>query len=243
VTSGFAAEQGGDRRREFRRMLIASGIGHGVLLMGLLVSVPGSRSFVSPSVIHVDLIAPPAASRAARPAAVAKPAPKPVQKQVVLPEKPSLPKPKPAAAKREEVVIEPKVAEDKSLDDLLAEFRAEQGEPAPSEKVAAQPPVAVPGGAGIPVSAEVLAWIHRVKLRVTGAWIVPAGFRRQSLRTEVVVSIDASGIVRGAPRIVRRSGNPWYDEGVVRGIEKASPLPAPPEPGEWTFIFASDESY
>ena len=32
------------------------------------------------------------------------------------------------------------------------------------------------------------------------------------------------------PEVVRRSGNPWFDEGVVRAIEKASPLPPPPRP-------------
>jgi TonB family protein len=57
------------------------------------------------------------------------------------------------------------------------------------------------------------------------------------------VALDASGEVLGTPRILRRSGNPWYDEGVVRSIQKASPLPPPPEPGDWTFIFDSDESY
>ena len=47
----------------------------------------------------------------------------------------------------------------------------------------------------------------------------------------------------GEPRIVKRSGNPWYDDGVVRSIQKASPLPAPPEAGEWSFVFVADESY
>jgi TonB C terminal len=47
--------------------------------------------------------------------------------------------------------------------------------------------------------------------------------------------------VRGEPDLVQRSGNPWYDEGVVRSIRKASPLPAPPEPGPVRLVMVSDE--
>jgi TonB family protein len=37
------------------------------------------------------------------------------------------------------------------------------------------------------------------------------------------------------------SGNPWYDESVERAIQKASPVPAPPEAGDWQFTFDSRE--
>jgi TonB family protein len=72
---------------------------------------------------------------------------------------------------------------------------------------------------------------------------VPPGFRTQALETHVVVRLDSSGTVMGTPRIARRSGNPWYDEGVVRGIQKASPLPPPPEAGDWDFVFVPEDSY
>ena len=88
-----------------------------------------------------------------------------------------------------------------------------------------------------------MAWVRAAKIRVMDAWVVPPGFRLQALQTEVRVALSASGEVIGTPRIVRRSGNHWYDNGVVSGIQKASPLPPPPDPGEWTFIFVSDESY
>ena len=60
---------------------------------------------------------------------------------------------------------------------------------------------------------------------------------------DLEVKLDAAGNVKGKPRIARRSGNPWYDDGVVRSIQKASPLPAPPEAGAWTFVFTSDEDF
>jgi TonB family protein len=234
VINGDSIEQGGNRRRDFRRTLIFSTVGHALLLLGLVASVPAKRGVVLPSVITVDLVAARAAPRVA---------PKPKPKQVVLPEKPTTPEPKPR--QRKEVVLEQKPKEEKSLEDLLAQFREESGEPkpetpapAPAEEVIARAPAS-----GLPVSADVLAWMRAARIRVMEAWVVPPGFRLQSLETEVRVVLDASGEVMGTPRIVRRSGNPWYDKNVVRGIQKASPLPPPPEPGDWTFIFASDESY
>jgi colicin import membrane protein len=239
VTNGYAIERGGGWRRDFRRMLVFSTVGHALLLLGLVVSTPAKRGVVLPSVITVDLVAAPAPARAApRPPRAA---PKP--KQVVLPEKPTLSEPKPR--RRKEVVLEPKPKQEKSLEDLLAQFREEGGEPTPAQPApaATEEVVARAPASGRPVSADVLAWVRRAKIRVKEAWVVPPGFRLQSLQTEVRVALGASGEVLGTPRIVRRSGNLWYDEGVVRGIQKASPLPPPPEPGDWTFIFASDESY
>jgi len=239
VTNGDSIEQGGDQRRDFRRTLMFSTVGHALLLLGLVVSAPAKRGVVLPSVITVDLVAARAAPGPAAPPA----APKPKPKQVVLPEKPRTPEPKPR--QRKEVVLEQKPKEEKSLDDLLAQFREESGEPKPEAPApaAAEEVVARAPAAGLPVSADVLTWVREAKIRVMEAWVVPSGFRLQWLQTEVLVTLGASGDVIGTPRVVRRSGNLYYDEGVVRGIQMASPLPPPPEPGDWTFIFASDESY
>jgi TonB family protein len=86
-------------------------------------------------------------------------------------------------------------------------------------------------------------WIRRAKLHVQRSWVLAPGFRMEPLETHVEVDLDASGRLRGEPRITRRSGNPWYDEGVVRGIQKASPLPAPPESGKWSFVFYPQDAY
>jgi colicin import membrane protein len=66
--------------------------------------------------------------------------------------------------------------------------------------------------------------------------VLPPGFRTQPLSTEIRVQLSAGGEVLGT-RVVRRSGNPWYDESVERAIKKASPLPRPPEADEWIFVF------
>jgi TonB family protein len=96
---------------------------------------------------------------------------------------------------------------------------------------------------GRPVSPEFFAWERRARIHIRQNWVVPPSFRNQPLRTSILVELDAGGGVVGEPRIVKRSGNPWYDDGVVRSIQKASPLPAPPEAGDWSFVFVADESY
>ncbi len=242
MTDGYAIGNGEGRRRRFRRTLIFSTVGHALLLLGLVVSAPGKRGVVLPSVITVDLVAARAEVRVAQPAA-AKPIPKPKPKQVVLPEKPRTPEPKPQ--RRKEVVLEQKPKEEKSLEDLLQQFREQSGEPKPEPvaPAAEEAVVARAPAAGVPVPAEEMAWMRAARIRVMEAWVVPPQFRLQALQTEIRVALDDAGEVIGTPRIVRRSGNPWYDEGVVRSIQKASPLPPPPEPGDWTFIFNSDESY
>lgn len=242
-----AVEIDARRRREFRRMVVVSVVVHAGAL-GLAVSSPAPRAVAPPQVISVELVADP--SKPARPSP-----PKPAVRQptkTVLPAQPrqELPKPKPAAPKpepRKEVFLDPAPKQEKSLEDLLADFREEQGESAPAAapqptRTAAVPTPGAAAGTGR-VSPEVADWMRRAKLHVKRAWVVPPGFRTEALTTHLVVTLDAAGNVVGTPEIARRSGNPWYDEGVVRGVEKASPLPPPPEAGEWDFVFVPEDSF
>ena len=244
------------RRREFRRTVIVSGGAH-------LGAVARAGAFPAPAavrpagVITVDLVAAPpsaapapAAPKPAEPAPAAPPKPKPRKpKQTVLPKESTdrATKPKPAkkkpAPRREEVFPDERPKEQKSLDDLMAEMRGESGEPTPKpvETATARTPSPA-SGPGVPVSPQVRDWMRRTKVHVQRAWVVAPGFRMQDLETHVVVDLDAAGNVRGT-EIARRSGNPWYDEGVVRGIEKASPLPAPPKAGEWPFVFKPEDAF
>ena len=125
---------------------------------------------------------------------------------------------------------------------MLAQLRNEAGEtpPTPVE----EPPTAAPsgpaGGPGIVVDPETARWMREVKIHVTRAWILAAGFRTEALVTVVEVELSPTGEVLGT-HVTKSSGNPWYDESVERAIEKASPLPAPPEAGDWPFTFDSRE--
>jgi len=248
---GATIESG--RRKDFRRMVVVSAVLH-VFALGLAVSRPAPHIVAPPQVIAVELVSDP--SRPAKPAPSARPTPprpkpKPKPAKTVLPAKPRGPKPeaKPRPERRKEVFLDPTEKQEKSLDDLLADFREEQGEPTPTPAPAPEPvrtasAAPSPGAStGARIPPEVADWMRRVKLHVKRNWVVQPGFRMQALTTHVSVRLDAAGNVMGEPEITRRSGNPWYDESVVRGIVKASPLPAPPEADDWPFIFTPEDSF
>src|SRR5262249_53619147 len=199
--------------------------------------------------------APPKAAPAPPPpeaAALPPPPPPPEHDEVVLPEKPqALPKqhekPKPKPKPREEVFKEPPKKKEENLDDLLADLRGKdttKPAPAPAQAPAQTAAVAPAAGPteGTVVSAEELAWQQRVKRRVRDVWVLQQGFRTQPLVTIVVVTLDSEGNISGSPRITKKSGNPWYDESVMRGITKANPLPKPPKAGDWTLQMEPGDS-
>jgi len=177
-----------------------------------------------------------------KPRAEPKPPPKDVAK--AEPPKPAPAKPPPPKPKPQE-----------SYDDVLAELRAERGESRPDrvERPTRTANAASPGAGGTAtapgvrasgtasVTPEVAAWLRAARLHVRQAWVLPAGFRREPLETQIEVELDAQGNVLSEPKVVRRSGNPWYDESVVRAVQKASPLPPPPEAGTWPFVFKPED--
>jgi outer membrane biosynthesis protein TonB len=241
-------------------MVVWSTLAHAGAL-GLVLASPGDSDYAPPRVISVELVAAsPAAPARAAPAAPAapaakpappKPPPPPKPKQIVLPEKSQTPKPKsePERKPRErEVFKEPETKEEKSLEELLAEMRGDaDAPPAPTGsdepvETAVAPSPGATSGTGDPLSAEERDWHARVIRKMKGIWVVPPGFRTQPLETHVMVSLDAAGNILGSPRITRRSGNPWYDESVLRGLTKASPLPPPPEAGDWPMVFEPTDS-
>jgi TonB family protein len=174
--------------------------------------------------------------------------PKPVPKKVVLPEKPATPKPEPKRVEEKVPPPEPERVE-QDYSDVLAQLRSDAGEsaepPAPPTAAAPAAPAAAGTGSGVgrPVSPEVAAWVKKAKIHVRRAWVLPPAFRTQALEAHVLVDLDTGGNVIGVPEVVRRSGNPWFDEGVVRAIQKASPLPPPPAADEWAFVFVPGDSY
>jgi periplasmic protein TonB len=252
-------------RKQFRRLLLVSLLAHGALCLFLGYS-PRSEVVMPKGVIAVELVSVPAPA-APRPAPAAAPAPKPAEpapappppppepKQVVLPKEtaPPPPEPKPAAEPKPKPKPEPvaKPEPEKDYADVLSDLRSEVPDE-PQVAVPSETPTPAPAPAqtaaigsptGSPVPPEFLAWERRARIHIRQNWVVPPSFRNQPLRTSIQVELDASGGVVGEPRIVGRSGNPWYDEGVVRSIQKASPLPPPPEAGEWSFVFVADESF
>ncbi len=249
-----AISLGATEQREFRRLLVVSALAHAALAFFLAFS-PGSAVVVPRGVIAVELVSLPAPAQAVTAAPKAErpapPPPPPEPKQVVLPKEPAPPKPeakpepKPVAKPKPEPAAAP--PKEREYSDVLSELRAETGDeapaPAPTPAPAEQQTAAIGSPTGQPVSPEFLAWERRARVHIRQNWVVPPSFRNEPLRTSIVVDLDAAGAIVGEPRIVKRSGNPWYDDGVVRSLQKASPLPPPPEPGEWSFVFVADESF
>ena len=248
-TQEIAIQLGGLRRRELRRLFAISFAAHLVLIAAFLIS-PQSRISVPRGVVSVELVYAPATARPAAPAPVAKPVPRkppapPKPKKVVLPAEPTTPKMQPKVVEKPPPV-QPTPAPEKEYEDVLAQLRAESGEDAPPTEIAKAAPTAIgsPGSPdGVAISPEVAAWLKRAKIHVRKNWVVTPGFRTSALEAHVEVDLDASGGVRGTPRLSRRSGNPWYDDGVIRAIRKSSPLPPPPEAGKWNFVFLPEDSY
>jgi len=248
----LAEEFDAGRRGAFRRALILSCVAHVVLLSVFYIGPSSHANTPSlPGVITVDLVA---AAPAPAPVAPAPPAPPPEKPAPVpVPVEPPKPPPPPPPQKvvlpREPTQLPEKIPPKpkpkpppKDYDALMRELRAQSGDVRPEPVQAPRPTqVAVAGASAgtVRVSPEVAAWIRDVKIHVHKNWIKTPGF--DGLQTTLLVTLDAEGNVVGEPKIKQRSGNPYYDDSVVRAIQKASPLPKPPTPGEWTFVFPSEE--
>jgi TonB family protein len=243
-----------ERQRQFRRFVGISAAVHVVLAVLFWIGPVRQTGKVLPMVERVELVealasAPAARPKPARPAPAKPkpPPPPPPAAKKVLPKEPApLPKPKPAEAKPQAKpepkpqpkAKEPEPAPEQDYEDVLEQLRSEAGEPTPEPVEQAAAPAGRTGGPGILVDPATARWMREVKIHVTRAWIVPAGFRTEALITIVEVELSPTGAVLGT-RMLQSSGNPWYDESVERAIEKASPVPAPPEAGPWPFTFDS----
>jgi periplasmic protein TonB len=259
-----------ERERVFRRAVAISAGAHlALVLFALVAPFPRSHSMTLPGVVNVSLVAAaPSAPSAARPApkppapppaepkaspALPKPAPPPPPKPEVKADKKLLPKeavrePKPAPPKPKPAVAPPKPEQKLDYEGALDALREDLGEeasdgPDPDLLASVRPgPKAGPagGGAGAPVDPEVAAWMRRVKIHVTRNWVLQPGFKRQAIQAVVEVTLDATGNVLEI-QVTEGSGNPYYDQSVVRAVEKASPLPPPPESGDWPMLFSPQD--
>lgn len=82
------------------------------------------------------------------------------------------------------------------------------------------------GGPGIVKGMDFIIYQNRMLSTIKGNWAWVG--QRSSLRVVVHFSIKETGEIVGL-KIVQPSGDPSYDESVLRAVKKSSPLPAPPE--------------
>jgi colicin import membrane protein len=82
------------------------------------------------------------------------------------------------------------------------------------------------GGEGVLKSVEYIRYVNYMQATLKGNWAW-AGPQR-SLKALVRFSVKENGEIVGV-KIVQSSGDPLYDESVIRAVKKSSPLTAPPE--------------
>jgi len=150
----------------------------------------------------------------AKPKAEVKPKPKPQAKPEVKPK----PKPKPtpprdAAAQRQ---LRQELAREE------AAIRAQRQEAELNALLARE------------ASARALAtWTDKIRAKIRGNIILPPSISGNPEAVFDVVLLP-TGDVLGTPRLRRSSGDPRYDDAVLRAILKSSPLPRPDDPKIFT---------
>lgn len=200
-----------------------------VISVDLLAALPGSTA--EPKTASS---APPA------PAPKVQPKPPPKAKKIVLPKQAPKAIPKPKKVARPPKRVKPKELSDA---EVMARLRAELGEndPPKQEVLASAEPVAAASAPGALLDPEVARWNSEVLRHVRAGWRTPQEFQDRELVTLVEVQLTAEGRVYAEPRVMKPSGDPFWDDSTVAAILRASPLPPPPEPGRWPFRFASQD--
>ena len=250
------------RRSELRKRFCLSLFGHVALVLGLAFAPRPSRPEL-PDVVTVDLLASipapsPAAAAPAKAAAKKAPAPPPPQAKPappppppsptkVLPKEapqaiPKKPKPKPKPKAKPKPVQPRKPAKELDYDDALAQLRGELGE---TEEVPVEDllkSASAPGpraSAGTRRDPKLAAWQTAVTRHLRKRWITPPEFLNRNLRTDLSVTLTSDGTVIDVS-VARSSGDAFADDNAVRAVQKSSPLPRPPKPGENTFSFVPE---
>ena len=255
ASSGTSRARGLDgradlERRNFRTGVVLSCVLHAGVV-GVLFHAPEPEPMRLPEVISVQMVALPGAAPAppkALPKA-ARPAPEPAP----VPARPPPPAPKkvilPQRAQKVSKKRKPK-PRDPEYDDVLAALRDELGEPDPPpqapEEVLDEETLAAlrepeAAGAGARVDAEFARWQLDTLRHVRESWVVPPDFRDAGLATGLRVTLSEGGEVLGRPVVTHTSGNPYFDDETVSALLRATPLPSPPEAGDWQFRFTADE--
>jgi TonB family protein len=89
------------------------------------------------------------------------------------------------------------------------------------------------GGEGVLKSVEYIRYVNYMQATLKGNWAW-AGPKR-NLRALVRFGVKENGEITGV-KIVQSSGDPLYDESVIRAVRKSSPLTAPPENHRKEFV-------
>jgi colicin import membrane protein len=266
---GWQDEHFQDHRRRLRNAMLVSLALHGSIFAAFAIAPP-RLVVPMPHFIAIELIAaPPAASQSSRPSLAPPPAKKqaepeppppepappapPVAKAPVqvLPEqspgriRKAKPEPKPALQR-------PRREQELSLEDAMAALADELGVDATADLL--RPPPVSPepenssgqsesfdaSQSGTIVSPELVKWNRDTQRLIQSKWVTPSNLRNRGLVTSLKFRLSASGSLIGKPKVLRSSGDPFFDDNAIRALLKVAPLPPPPEPGLQIFIFNAE---
>lgn len=110
--------------------------------------------------------------------------------------------------------------------ETLAKAEKQPMSAGPGEGVGAAAPGTGGSGGGIVKAFEFLVYRNQMLRLIRDRWTWVG--KRADLEVTVRFGIREKGEITGL-RIVRASGDPSYDDSVLRAVAKASPLPPPPE--------------
>jgi len=94
---------------------------------------------------------------------------------------------------------------------------------------------------GIKVSPEQLAWDREVFRMIQSRFPNFGRFSGRGLVAQLEVVVSASGDLSGEPRLVGTSGDLDFDRMAIAVVERAAPLPPPPNPGARRLSLTSDK--
>lgn len=86
-----------------------------------------------------------------------------------------------------------------------------------------------PAGEGpqIQLDASDMGVVDAIRQHIMEQWVVPPGLDTRKLQVVIRVRTSADGQLTSLPQVITKSGNPAFDESLVRAIRKAVPLPIP----------------
>jgi periplasmic protein TonB len=97
-----------------------------------------------------------------------------------------------------------------------------------------------PSRAGLKVSPEVIAWDRAVSTLIQQRFPNFSRYQGRGLVAQIEVDVSATGALAGEPRLTGTSGDLDFDRMIIAVVERAAPLPPPPQPGLRRLSLKSD---
>jgi colicin import membrane protein len=156
----------------------------------------------------------------------AKPEPKPQPKAEVKPKPKPQPKPQPKAEAKPKPQPKPAPPRDAAAQRQLRQELAREEAAIRAERQDAELRALLEREAS---TRALAAWTDKIRAKIRGNIILPPSMSGNPEAIFDVVLLP-TGDVLGTPHLRRSSGDPRYDDAVLRAILKSSPLPRPDDP-------------